>query len=83
VILDEPTAALGVTETATVLELIRRLRTQGLGVVVITHNIEVVFDVADRIVVLYVGRNMATFEQAATTRQEVVGSIVGLTHAEP
>ncbi|MGL6280711.1 MAG: ATP-binding cassette domain-containing protein [Gaiella sp.] len=78
VILDEPTAALGVSQTAMVLELIKRLRAQGLGVVVISHNIDVVFEVADRIVVLYVGRNAATFEQATTTRAEVVGAIIGL-----
>jgi ABC-type sugar transport system ATPase subunit len=81
VILDEPTAALGVTQTATVLELIKLLRSQGLGVVVISHNIEVVFEVADRIVVLYVGRNAATFEQARTTRDEVIGAIIGLAPA--
>ena len=78
VILDEPTAALGVTQTAQVLELIRHLREQGLGVVVISHNIDVVFGVADRIVVLYVGRHIATFDRATTTREEVVGAIVGL-----
>jgi D-xylose transport system ATP-binding protein len=81
VILDEPTAALGVTQTATVLELIKQLRAQGLGVIVISHNIEVVFEVADRIVVLYLGRDMATFEQASTTREEVIGAIVGLSGA--
>jgi D-xylose transport system ATP-binding protein len=78
VILDEPTAALGVSQTAQVLELIRRLRDSGLGVVVITHNIDVVFEVSDRIVVLRVGRRVATFEQRETTPQEVVGAIVGL-----
>ncbi len=78
VILDEPTAALGVTQTAQVLELIKRLREEGLGVVVITHNIDVVFEVADRIVVLYVGRRVATFQQRDTTPQEVVAAIVGL-----
>ena len=83
VILDEPTAALGVTQTATVLELIKQLRAQGLGIVVISHNIDVVFEVSDRIVVLYVGRHVATFEQATTTREEVVGAIVGLAPAEP
>ena len=82
VILDEPTAALGVTQTAQVLDLIRRMREQGLGVVVITHNIDVVFEVADRIVVLYVGRRIATFEQRETTPQQVVAAIVGL-HDEP
>ena len=78
VILDEPTAALGVTQTAQVLDLIRRLRDNGLGVIVITHNIDVVFEVADRIVVLRIGRRVATFEQRATTPQEVVSAIVGL-----
>jgi D-xylose transport system ATP-binding protein len=81
VILDEPTAALGVSQTAQVLGLIRRLRDSGLGVVVITHNIDVVFEVADRIVVLRVGRRVATFEQRTTTPQEVVGAIVGLDEA--
>jgi D-xylose transport system ATP-binding protein len=78
VILDEPTAALGVSQTAQVLELIRRLRANGLGVVVITHNIEVVFEVADRIVVLRVGRRVATFDQRTTTPQQVVAAIVGI-----
>ncbi len=78
VILDEPTAALGVSQTAQVLELIRRLRDQGLGIVVITHNIDVVFEVADRIVVLYMGRRSATFDQRTTTPREVVSAIVGL-----
>ena len=80
-ILDEPTAALGVTQTAQVLDLIKRLRDQGLGIVVITHNIDVVFDVADRIVVLYMGRRTATFDQRATTPREVVSAIVGLEEA--
>jgi D-xylose transport system ATP-binding protein len=48
------------------------------GAVVITHNVEVVFEIADRIVVLYVGRRVATFEQRTTTPQEVVAAIVGL-----
>ena len=78
VILDEPTAALGVSQTAQVLDLVRQLREQGLGVVVITHNIDVVFEVADRIVVLYVGRRSATFEQKATNPREVVSAIIGL-----
>jgi D-xylose transport system ATP-binding protein len=77
-ILDEPTAALGVTQTAQVLELIKLLRSKGLGVVVISHNIDVVFEVADRIVVLYVGRRIATFQRAETSREEVVSAIVGL-----
>jgi D-xylose transport system ATP-binding protein len=78
VILDEPTAALGVAQTAMVLDLIRQLRAQGLGVVVISHNIDVVFEVADRIVVLYVGRHVATFEKESTSRADVVGAILGV-----
>jgi D-xylose transport system ATP-binding protein len=81
VILDEPTAALGVAQTAQVLDLIRRLREKGLGVVVITHNIDVVFEVADRIVVLRVGRRVATFDQRETTPQQVVSAIVGVEEA--
>lgn len=77
VILDEPTAALGVVQTTQVLALIKRLREQGLGVVVITHNIAVVFEVADRIVVLRLGRRVATFQRGETTTEEVVATIVG------
>jgi len=76
VILDEPTAALGVAETAEVLALIHQLRERGLGVVVISHNLDTVFDVADRIVVLRLGRRVATFERAHTTRQQVVAAIL-------
>ena len=76
VILDEPTAALGVAETAEVLALIHRLRERGLGVVVISHNLDTVFDVADRIVVLRLGRRVATFERADTTREQVVAAIL-------
>jgi D-xylose transport system ATP-binding protein len=77
VLLDEPTAALGVAQTAQVLALIRRLRERGLGVVVISHNLEDVFKVADRIVVLRLGRREATFETEKTTREEVVAAITG------
>jgi D-xylose transport system ATP-binding protein len=77
-LLDEPTAALGVAQTAQVHALIKRLREQGLGVVVITHNIEEVFEVSDRIIVLRLGRRVATFQQAETTPQEVVAAIVGV-----
>ena len=77
-ILDEPTAALGVAQTAQILELIGRLRDNGLGIVLISHNIDVVFDVSDRIVVLYVGRHLATFEREATSRDDVVSAILGL-----
>jgi D-xylose transport system ATP-binding protein len=77
VILDEPTAALGVAQTEQVLALIRRLREQGLGVVVITHNIQEVFEVADRIIVLRLGRRVATLKHAETTPEEVVAAITG------
>ena len=78
VILDEPTAALGVQQTATVLAMIEQLREHGLGVVVISHNLDVVFEVADRIVVLYVGRNNGSFEKKETNRDEIVAAIVGI-----
>jgi D-xylose transport system ATP-binding protein len=77
VLLDEPTAALGVAQTAQVLSLIGRLRERGLGVVVISHNLEDVFEVADRIVVLRLGRREATFDVKQTTREEVVAAITG------
>ena len=77
VILDEPTAALGVAQTEQVLALIKRLREQGLGVVVITHNIQEVFEVADRIIVLRLGRRVATLRHAETTPEEVVAAIMG------
>ncbi len=77
VILDEPTAALGVAQTGQVLALIRRLREHGLGVVVISHNLHEVFSIADRIVVLRLGRRVATFEHGSTTPDEVVAAITG------
>ncbi len=77
VILDEPTAALGVVQTAQVLELIQRLREQGLGVVVISHNLENVYSVADRIVVLRLGRLEASFDRRTTRREDVVAAITG------
>jgi D-xylose transport system ATP-binding protein len=77
VILDEPTAALGVVQTAQVLELIGRLREQGLAVVVISHNLENVYHVADRIVVLRLGRLAASFDRRTTPREEVVAAITG------
>lgn len=77
VLLDEPTAALGVAQTAQVLALIKRLREQGLGVVVISHNLADVFEVVDRIDVLYLGRAAGTFATSETTPEEVVGAITG------
>jgi D-xylose transport system ATP-binding protein len=75
VLLDEPTAALGVAQTQQVIDLIKRLRERGLGVVVISHNLEDVFAVADRIVVLRLGRCAAVHEAAQTTREEIVAAI--------
>jgi D-xylose transport system ATP-binding protein len=77
VLLDEPTAALGVTQTRQVKDLIVRLRERGLGVVVISHNLADVFDVSDRIIVLRLGRRVATFDTHASNAQEVVGAITG------
>ena len=83
VILDEPTAALGVVQTAQVLELVRRLRDNGLGVVVISHNLENVYSVADSIVVLRLGRVAATFDRRTTPREEVVAAITGAAGMRP
>jgi D-xylose transport system ATP-binding protein len=77
VLLDEPTAALGVAQTAQVLDLVKRLRERGLGVVVISHNLEDIFKVADRIVVLRLGRREASFDVKKTSREEVVAAITG------
>ena len=79
VLLDEPTAALGVAQTKQVLALIRRLKEQGLGVVVISHNLADVFEVCDRIVVLRLGKRIADFRVADATREQVVSAITGAT----
>ena len=78
VMLDEPTAALGIVQTAQILKLIERLRDRGLGVIVISHNLANVFEVADRIAVLRLGRLAASFRADDTTREQVVASITGL-----
>jgi D-xylose transport system ATP-binding protein len=77
VLLDEPTAALGVAQTAQVLNLIRSLREQGLGVVVISHNLADIFEVVDRVIVMRLGRRVATFDIHETTPEQVVGAITG------
>jgi D-xylose transport system ATP-binding protein len=81
VILDEPTAALGIAQTAQVHALIKRLREEGLGVVIISHNIQEVFELADRIIVLRLGRRVATFRHDETTPEQVVAAIMGA-HAQ-
>jgi D-xylose transport system ATP-binding protein len=77
VLLDEPTAALGVAQTRQVLNLILRLRDQGLGVVVISHNLADVFEVADRVIVLRLGKRVATFDVKTTSSERVVAAITG------
>jgi ABC-type sugar transport system ATPase subunit len=72
VILDEPTAALGVMQTRMVLDLVKRLRDHGVAVMVISHNLNDVFEVADRIAVLYLGRMVAQDKASAFDRQSVV-----------
>ncbi len=75
VILDEPTAALGVAQTEQVLELVRRLGEQGLGVILISHNLHDVFETADRITVLRLGQNVGIFDRRQTTQQAIVEAI--------
>jgi D-xylose transport system ATP-binding protein len=75
VILDEPTAALGVAQTRQVLDLVRRLAERGLGVVIVSHNLHDIFEVADRITVLRLGQRVAVYERAKTTQEEVVHAI--------
>jgi D-xylose transport system ATP-binding protein len=79
IILDEPTAALGVAQTAEVLDLIERLRERGLGVIMISHNMEDVRAVADRVVVLRLGRNNGEFDAHTVSSEEVVAAITGAT----
>jgi D-xylose transport system ATP-binding protein len=75
VILDEPTAALGVAQTRQVLELVKRLGDQGLAVVLISHNLHDVFEVATRITVLRLGRDVGVYERGQTNQQEIVQAI--------
>jgi D-xylose transport system ATP-binding protein len=75
VILDEPTAALGVAQTRQVLDLVKRLAEQGLAVVLISHNLHDIFEVADRITVLRLGRNVGVYERERTTQEKIVHAI--------
>jgi D-xylose transport system ATP-binding protein len=77
VLLDEPTAALGVRQTAQVLALIKRLREEGHGVVVISHNLADVFEVADRVFVLRLGRKAGDFDVREVSQEEIVAAITG------
>jgi D-xylose transport system ATP-binding protein len=78
VILDEPTAALGVAQTAQVLSLVRRLADKGIAVIMISHNLQDVFEVADDIAVLYLGNMVAQLEKKDTTHNDVIGYITGV-----
>ena len=77
VMMDEPTAALGVVQSKKVLELIRRVRDTGIGVVFISHNMPHVFEVADRIEVMRLGRRAARFRPQDTSMEEVVAAMTG------
>ncbi|MGW4894538.1 ATP-binding cassette domain-containing protein [Kitasatospora sp. NPDC004240] len=79
VILDEPTAALGVEQTAQVLDLVERLRERGLGVILISHNMADVKAVADTVAVLRLGRNNGVFDVAGTSHEEIISAITGAT----
>ena len=72
VMLDEPTAALGVVQTRQVLDLVMRLRDRGLAVMIISHNLNDVFEVADRVAVLYLGHMVAQKPASELDRQSVV-----------
>jgi D-xylose transport system ATP-binding protein len=75
VILDEPTAALGVAQTRQVLDLVKRLAEQGLAVVLISHNLHDIFEVGNRITVLRLGRKVGVYEREQTTQQQIVEAI--------
>ncbi len=77
VILDEPTAALGVAQTEQVLHLVRRLADSGVAVIIISHNLVDVFQVADYISVLYLGQMVANVETADTNNSDIIGYITG------
>ncbi len=77
VFMDEPTAALGVVQTRNVLDLILRVRERGIAVVLISHNMPEVLEVADRVEVLRLGRRVARFERGNVTMEEIVGAMTG------
>jgi simple sugar transport system ATP-binding protein len=77
VIMDEPTAALGVRESSMVLELIKEVRSQGLAVIMVSHNLPEVFAVADRITVLRNGKTIVTLDKSETSLEAIVGMMTG------
>lgn len=83
VILDEPTAALGVQESGQVLDVIRRLRQHDVSVIVVSHNMQEVMEVADRVTVMRLGRTVATRIVKDTTVEEIVGLITGAVPGDP
>jgi ABC-type sugar transport system ATPase subunit len=84
VLLDEPVAALGVRQTKLVLELVKRLKAHGVGVILISHNMQHVMEVADRIAVLFLGRKVADFEVGEHTEaSELVALMTGASGADP
>jgi simple sugar transport system ATP-binding protein len=76
-IMDEPTAALGVAEQRKVLRLVRTLRDRGVGVIIISHNMQDVLDVADRVIVMRRGRAVGERRVAETDASELLGLIIG------
>jgi simple sugar transport system ATP-binding protein len=83
VVMDEPTAALGVRESNAVLDLIRELRDNGLSVIMISHNMPDVFAVADRVTILRLGRTMRTVRREETSQEELVGIMTGAYEVKP
>jgi ABC-type sugar transport system ATPase subunit len=77
VVMDEPTAALGVRESGAVLDMIRELKANGLSVVMISHNLPDVFEVADRVTILRLGRTIRTVRREDTDLTEIVGMMTG------
>jgi simple sugar transport system ATP-binding protein len=82
IFLDEPTAALGVVQTGRVLDVVRRIRDHGIAVVLISHNMPQVLEVADRIEVLRLGRRVARFTAADATVEQLVGAMTGASAKE-
>jgi D-xylose transport system ATP-binding protein len=82
VILDEPTAALGVAQTEQVLALVKRLADKGVAVIMISHNLVDVFKVADKIYVLYLGKMVAALDAKSTNQNDIVGYITGTKSTE-
>ncbi len=83
VVLDEPTAALSVSGRAGVLDVVRRVRGAGVAVLLVSHSLPEVFEIADRIVVMRHGAKVAERAVATTTHEEVLGLMTGALHGEP